>query len=135
MKVHPVSQQHIAPKQLSLDLGEAESNQRIGQKAIDRTGIERSVVFPKNIKIYGVADFQRRVSQLFAPLNIQIDFRVTRQNRVVMRWSFPQEAVHYQRQDGARAELLLSAQENEALKRWFYPLPGQGINAHRKSQI
>jgi len=31
-----------------------------------------------------------------------------------MRWSFPQEAVHYQRQDGARAELLLSPEENEA---------------------
>ena len=109
-----VSQQHIAPQQLSLDLGEAESNQQLGQTAIDQAGIERSVVFPKNIKIYDVADFQRRVSHLFAPLNIQVDFRVTRHNRVEMRWSFPQEAVHYQRQDGARAELLLSPEENEA---------------------
>ena len=114
--MHPVSQQHIVPKQLSLDLGEAESNQRLGQRAIDQTGIERSVVFPKNIKIYDVADFQLRVSQLFAPLNIQIDFRVTRHNRVEMLWSFPQEAVHYRRQDGAKAELLLSAQENEAFE-------------------
>ena len=59
-----VSQQHIVPQQLSLDLGEAESNQQLGQTSIDQTGIERSVVFPKNIKIYDVADFQRRLSQL-----------------------------------------------------------------------
>ena len=111
-----VSQQHIVPQQLSLDLGEADSNQQLGQTSIDQTGLERSVVFPKNIKIYDVADFQRRLSQLFAPLNIQIDFRVTRHNRVEMRWSFPQEAVHYQRQDGAKAELLLSPEENEAFE-------------------
>ena len=114
--MRPISQQHIVPKQLSLDFGEAELNQRLGQKAIDQTNIERSVVFPRNIKIYDVAVFQRWVSQLFAPLNIQIDFRVTRHNRVVMRWSFPREALHYQRQDAARAELLLSAQENEAFE-------------------
>ena len=111
-----VSQQHIVPQQLSLDLGEAESKQQLGQTAIDQTGIERSVVFPKNIKIYDVADFQRRVSQLFVPLNIQIGFRVTRHNRVEMRWSFPKEAVHYQRQDGSKAELLLSPEENEAFE-------------------
>ena len=111
-----VSQQHIVPQQLSLDLGEAESNQQLGQTAFNQTGIERSVVFPKNIQIYDVADFQRRVSQLFAPLNIQIDFRVTRHNRVEMRWSFPKESVHYRRQDGANAELLLSPEENEAFE-------------------
>ena len=77
-----VSQQYIVPQQLSLDLGEAESNQQLGKTAIDHASIERSVVFPKNIKIYDVADFQRRVSQFFSPLNIQIDFRVTRHNRV-----------------------------------------------------
>ena len=111
-----VSQQHIVPQQLTLDLGEAESNQQLGQTIVDQIGIERSVVFPKNIKIYDVADFQRRVSQLFAPLKIQIDFRVTRHNQVEMRWSFPQEVVHYQRQDAAKAELLLSPEENEAFE-------------------
>ena len=110
-----VSQQHIVPQQLTLDLGEAESNQQLGQTIVDHIGIERSVVFPKNIKIYDVADFQRRVSSLFAPLNIQIDFRVTRHNRVEMRWSFPQESVHYQRQDDAKAKLLLSPEESETL--------------------
>ena len=110
------SQQHIVPQQLTLDLGEAESNQQLGQTIVDQIGIERSVVFPKNIKIYDVADFQRRVSQLFAPLKIQIDFRVTRHNRVEMRWSFPQESVHYQRQDDAKAKLLLSPEESEAFE-------------------
>ena len=111
-----VSQEHIVPQQLTLDLGEAESNQQFGKTIVDQIGIERSVVFPKNIKIYDVADFQRRVSQLFAPLNIQIDFRVTRHNRVEMRWSFPQESVHYRRQDDAKAELLLSPEESKAFE-------------------
>jgi len=109
--VRPGSQQDHNPDQLSLDFGETESFQQL-----DRPGIERSVVFPKNIQIYDVADFQRRVSQLFAPLNIQIDFRVTRHNRVEMRWSFPQEAVQYNHKDGVKSELLLSAEENEAFE-------------------
>ena len=104
------------PQQLSLNLGDAETNQQLGQTAIDQSGIERSVVFHKNIKIYDMADFQRRVSRLFAPLNIQIDFRVTCHNRVEMRWSSPQEAVHCQRHDGAKAELLLSREENQAFE-------------------
>jgi len=114
--VHLASQQQIVPQQLSLDLGEAESNQQRGQIAIDQVGIERSGVSPKNIKIYNLAVFQWRVSHIFAPLNIRVDFRVTRQNRVEIRWSFPQGAVHYQRQDGAKAELLLSPEENEVFE-------------------
>ena len=47
IEVRLVSQQHIIPQQLSLDLGEAESNQQLGETAIDQTGIERSVVFQK----------------------------------------------------------------------------------------
>ena len=74
------------------------------------------MIFPKNVQIFDVADFQHRVSQLFAPLNIQIDFRVTRHNRVEMRWSFPQEAVQYQWQDGVNTKLALSPEENEAFE-------------------
>ena len=111
-----VSQQHIVPQQLSLDLGEAETNQQLGKTAIEPSDRERSVVFPKNIKIYDVANFQRQISQLFAPLNIQLDLRVTRHIRVEIRWSFPHGAVHYQRQDAYKAELLLSPEENEAFE-------------------
>ena len=106
---------HNAPQRLSLDLGDTNLSQQLVQTAFDLIGIERSVVFPKNIKNNDVADFYRRLSQLFAPLNIQIDFRVTRHNRVEMRWSFPQESVHYQRQDDAKAKLLLSPEESETL--------------------
>jgi len=109
--VRLVSLPQTTPRQLSLDLGEDESFHRTSAN-----GIERSVIFPKNIQIYDVADFQRRVSQLFAPLNIQIDFRVTRHNRVEMRWSFPEEAVHYNRQDGVRTESALSPEESEAFE-------------------
>ena len=101
----------IDPKQLPIDLGEAESNQQL-----DQTGVERSVIFPKNVQIYDVADFKHRVSLLFEPLNIQIDFRVTRHNRVEMRWSFPREAVQYRRQDGVKTNLALSPEENEAFE-------------------
>ena len=94
--------QQIDSKQLSLDFGEAESNQQL-----DQTGVERSVILPKNVQSYDVADFHYRVSQLFAPLTIQIDFRVTRHNRVEMRWSFPQEAVQYHRQNGVKTKLAL----------------------------
>ena len=97
---------YSVPQELSLDLGESDSNQQLGHVAIDQAGTGRSVIFPKNIKIYDVSDFQRWVSQVVAPLSIRIDFRVIRHNRVEMRWSFPQEAEHYQSHGGASAELM-----------------------------
>ncbi len=60
--MHLISQQHIVPQQLLLDLGEAETNQQCSQTAIDQIGIGRSVVFAKNITFYDVTDFQRQVS-------------------------------------------------------------------------
>ena len=105
------SPQQIGPKQLSLDLGEVESNQQL-----DQTGVARSVIFPKNAQFYNMTDFQHRVSQLFAQLNIQIDFRVTRHNHVEMLRPSPQEAVQYHRQDVVKARLALSPEENEAFE-------------------
>ena len=87
------------------------------QTDIEQIGIERSLVFPKTIKIYDLANSKRWLSQLFAPLNIQIDFLVTRHNRVEMRLSFLQGALHYQRQDGAKPKLMLSREENEAFEK------------------
>jgi len=78
-------------------------------------GVKRSVVFPKNIQIYNVPDFQLQVSKLFEPLNINIEFRVTRQNRLEMRWSFPQEAVHYDHRDVCQ-KTALSPEENAAFE-------------------
>ncbi|MDC3235104.1 hypothetical protein OBB02_03570 [Candidatus Puniceispirillum sp.] len=86
------------PHQLSLDL----DLEGASPKAVKDGEVKRSVIFPKNIQIFNVPEFQRQVSQLFDPLNINIEFRKTRHNRLEMRWSFPREAVHYnQKRDKA----------------------------------
>ena len=48
--------QHNAPQRLSLDLVETNLSQHLVQTAFDLIGIERSVVFPQNIKNDDVAD-------------------------------------------------------------------------------
>ena len=80
-----------SPRQLSLDLDLEDAPSALSADSV----VKRSVIFPKNIQIFNVPEFQRQVSQLFEPLNINIEFRVTRQNRLEMRWSFPQEAIQY----------------------------------------
>ena len=86
MVLNPASSS--SPRQLSLDL-------ELEDALSADSGVKRSVIFPKNIQIFNVPEFQRQVSKLFDPLNINIEFRVTRQNRLEMRWSFPQEAIQY----------------------------------------
>jgi hypothetical protein len=80
-----------SPRQLSLDLDLQDAPSAHSADSV----VKRSVIFPKNIQIFNVLEFQRQVSLLFDPLNINIEFRVTRQNRLEMRWSFPQEAIQY----------------------------------------
>ena len=97
--------------QLSLDL----DLDNAGPKELKGDGVKRSVIFPKNIQIFNVPEFQRQVSQLFNPLNINIEIRKTRHNRLEMRWSFPQEAVHYnQKETRKRAEI--SREESAAFE-------------------
>ena len=97
--------------QLSLDLDLDD----VGPKALQGGHVKRSILFPKNIQIFNVSEFQRQVSQLFEPLNINIEFRKTRHNRIEMRWSFPREMVHYnQKGTGQRAEL--SQEESAAFE-------------------
>ena len=98
-----------SPRQLSLDLDDAP----VADPADG--GVKRSVIFPKNIQIFNVQEFQRQVSQLFDPLNIHIEFRVTRQNRLEMCWSFPQEAIQYNHRD-AHQRSRLSPEENAAFE-------------------
>ena len=113
MAFYPASSS--SPRQLSLDLDLEDAP---SAHSADR-GVKRSVIFPKNIQIFNVLEFQRQVSQLFDPLNINIEFRVTRQNRLEMRWSFPQEAVQYNHED-VRSEphqrARLSPEENAAFE-------------------
>ncbi len=103
------------PRQLSLDLDLEDAP---SAHSADRS-VKRSVIFPKNIQIFNVSEFQRQVSQLFDPLNINIEFRVTRQNRLEMRWSFPQEAIQYTHADARPNPHLrahLSPEENAAFE-------------------
>lgn len=104
-----------SPRQLLLDL----DLENAPSSHLADSGLKRSVIFPKNIKIFNVPGFQRQVSQLFNPLNIYIEFRVTRQNRLEMRWSFPQEVIQYNHSD-ARSEpqqqARLSPEENAAFE-------------------
>ena len=113
MALYPASSSF--PHQLSLDL---DLEDALSVDMVDG-GVKRSVIFPKNIQIFNVPEFQRQVSQLFDPLNINIEFRVTRQNRLEMRWSFPQEAIQYNYAD-ARSDphqrTRLSPEENAAFE-------------------
>ena len=99
------------PHQLSLDLDLEDA----GPKAVEGGEVKRSVIFPKNIQIFNVPEFQRQVSQLFDPLHINIEFRITRHNRLEMRWSFPRDAVHYNQKETRRRDEI-SREESAAFE-------------------
>ena len=104
-----------SPRQLSLDLDLEDAPSALSADS----GVKRSVIFPKNIQIFNVPEFQRQVSQLFEPLNINIEFRVTRQNRLELRWSFPQEAIQYNHSNvrsDSHQLARLSPEENAAFE-------------------
>lgn len=75
-------------RQLSLDFSEGfiVSEPRSAPRQITRT-----IVFPKHIMIPKFGRFQRQVNVLFAPLGISVEFRLTRQKRLEMKWIFPPE--------------------------------------------
>jgi hypothetical protein len=94
---------------LSLDLDDGDVTH------LQDNGVKRSVIFPRNIQIFNVPEFQRQVSRLFDPLSINIEFRRTRHNRLEMRWSFPEETIHYN-QKGARQRAEVSQEESAAFE-------------------
>ena len=53
--------------------------------------VTRTIVFPKHINIQNFGRFQQQVNLLFAPLGISVEFRLTRQKRLEMKWIFPPE--------------------------------------------
>ena len=99
------------PHQLSLDLDLGDAD----PKDLKDGDVKRSVIFPKNIQIFNVPEFQRQVAQLFDPLKINIEFRRTRHNRLEMRWSFPREAVHYNHKE-TRQRAEISREESAAFE-------------------
>ena len=54
--------------------------------------VTRTIVFPKHIDIQNFGRFEQQVNLLFAPLGISVEFRLTRQKRLEMKWIFPPEA-------------------------------------------
>ena len=73
--------------QLSLDFNEGLLTTEVSGRAPTRQ--IKSILFPKNMIIPHFGHFQRQVTGLFAPLGIDVDFRMTRQRRLEMRMIFP----------------------------------------------
>ena len=73
--------------QLSLDFSEGILASEISGRPPVRQ--IKNILFPKNMVIPHFGHFQRQVTGLFAPLGIDVDFRMTRQRRLEMRMIFP----------------------------------------------
>lgn len=78
-----------ANRQLTLDFSEGFV---VGEPLSAPRNVTRTIVFPKHIDIQNFGRFEQQVNLLFAPLGISVEFRLTRQNRLEMKWIFPSEA-------------------------------------------
>ena len=78
-----------ANRQLTLDFSEGFF---VPEPLSAPRNVTRTIVFPKHISIQNVGRFQRQINLLFAPLGISVEFRLTRQKRLEMKWIFPSEA-------------------------------------------
>ena len=77
-----------ANRQLTLDFSEGFV---VSEPSSAPRNVTRTIVFPKHINIPNFGGFQRQVNLLFAPLGISVEFRLTRQKRLEMKWIFPPE--------------------------------------------
>ena len=75
-----------ATRQLTLDFSEGFV---VPENLSTPRNVTRTIVFPKHIYIPNFGRFQRQVNLLFAPLGIFVEFRLTRQKRLEMKWIFP----------------------------------------------
>ena len=73
-------------RQLTLDFSEEFF---VSEPLAASRNVTRTIVFPKHINIPNFGRFQRQVNLLFAPLAISVEFRLTRQKRLEMKWIFP----------------------------------------------
>tara|TARA_B100000212_G_scaffold298099_1_gene242135 strand:+ start:107 stop:529 length:423 start_codon:yes stop_codon:yes gene_type:complete len=78
-----------ANRQLTLDFSEGFV---VREPLSAPRNVTRTIVFPKHIVIQNFGRFEQQVNLLFAPLGISVEFRLTRQNRLEMKWIFPPEA-------------------------------------------
>ena len=78
-----------ANRQLTLDFSEGFV---VPEPLSAPRNVTRTIVFPKHIDIQNIGRFEQQVNLLFAPLGISVEFRLTRQKRLEMKWIFPPEA-------------------------------------------
>ena len=78
-----------ANRQLTLDFSEGFV---VSEPLSAPRNVTRTIVFPKHIDIQNFGRFEQQVNLLFAPLGISVEFRLTRQKRLEMKWIFPPEA-------------------------------------------
>ena len=81
--------ENIANRQLTLDFSEGFV---VPEPLSVPHNVTRTIVFPKHIDIRNFGRFQQQVNLLFASLGISVEFRLTRQKRLEMKWIFPPEA-------------------------------------------
>ena len=92
--------------------------------------VTRTIVFPKHVDIPNFGRFQRHINLLFAPLGISVEFRLTRQKRLEMKWIFPPEtqggSLSEQRKNIAsyRTAGELSSEEMKAFESVVFTLAG-----------
>ena len=77
-----------ANRQLTLDFSEGFV---VSEPLSAPRNVTRTIVFPKHIDIEDFGYFQQQVNLLFAPIGISVEFRLTRQRRLEMKWIFPPE--------------------------------------------
>ena len=78
-----------ANRQLTLDFSEGFV---VREPLSAPRNVTRTIVFLKHIDIQNFGRFEQQVNLLFAPLGISVEFRLTRQKRLEMKWIFPPEA-------------------------------------------
>ena len=114
-----------ANRQLTLDFNEGFL---VPEPLSAPRNVTRTIVFPKHIDIQNFGRFQRQVNILFAPLGISVEFRLTRQKRLEMKWIFPPEAKLVplsgiqKKRPSERAVGELSNEEMKAFKSVVYAL-------------
>jgi hypothetical protein len=114
-------------QQLTLDFNEGFV---VPEPTTSPRNVTRTIVFPKHIDIPNFGQFQRQVNLLFAPLGIFVEFRLTRQSRLEMKWVFPAAtkatllSEHQKKRpfDGAAGEL--SSEELKAFESVVFALAG-----------
>ena len=92
--------------------------------------VTRTIVFPKHIDIPNFGRFQQQVNLLFAPLGISVEFRLTRQKRLELKWIFPTAtktisfSEHQKKITSDKADSELSNEEMNALEAVVFSLAG-----------